>query len=57
MNNAILAATRRARIFQRAETINPFSAPPAWQSALCKYQDRKPRPPPGTVIAISLQRL
>ena len=52
MNNAIIAATRRARLFERAELLDPFSAPPVWQSALSAYQERRPRPPPGTVIAM-----
>jgi hypothetical protein len=52
VNNAIIAAARRARVLQSAETINPFDSPPAWRSALREHQERKPRPPPGTTIAI-----
>jgi hypothetical protein len=50
VNNTIIAATRRARTFQRTELLDPFGSPPAWQSALSQYQER--RPPPGTVIAV-----
>jgi hypothetical protein len=52
VNNAILAAARRARVFQRTELLDPFSSPPDWQSALREYQERRPRPPPSTVIAV-----
>jgi hypothetical protein len=54
VNNAIRirAAVHRARIFQTAGAINPFDSPPHWQSALHAYQERRPRPPPGTVIAV-----
>jgi hypothetical protein len=51
MDNAIIAAERRSRAFQRAE-IDPFSAPAPWRSALHEYRQRTPRPPPGTVIAV-----
>jgi hypothetical protein len=51
MNNAIIAATRRARVFERAEPINPFDSPPAQRSALHEYYRRQPPRPPGTVIA------
>jgi hypothetical protein len=52
VNNAILAATRRARTFERAEAINPFSSPPPWRAALREYQERQPPRPPGKVVAI-----
>ena len=47
----IHAALHRARAFHRAE-IDPFRSPPDWQSALRKYQERRPPPTPGTVIAV-----
>jgi hypothetical protein len=52
VNNAIIAATRRARIFQAAETINPFDAPSVGRSALHEFRQRRPRPRPGTTVAI-----
>jgi hypothetical protein len=52
MTNAILAATRRARVFERTERLDPFSAPIAQRSALHEYCQRQPRPPPGKVIAV-----
>jgi hypothetical protein len=42
----------RDRLIRAADTINPFDAPPGWQSALHEYRQRTPPPPPGTVIAI-----
>jgi hypothetical protein len=43
-----------ARAFREgAETFDlSFGSPPAWQSALREYQERKPRRPPSKAIAI-----
>ena len=45
----------RARAFREgAETFDlSFGSPPAWQSALREYQERKPRRPPSKAIAIN----
>jgi hypothetical protein len=47
-------ATQRARAFRaRAETFDlSLGSPPAWQSALREYRERKPRRPPGKAVAI-----
>ena len=47
-------ARHRARAFREgAETFDlSFGSPPAWQSALREYQERKPRRPPSKTIAI-----
>jgi hypothetical protein len=52
MDNAIIAALHRARVFERAEPINPFNAPPDWQSALSTYRDCQPTRPLGQTIAV-----
>jgi hypothetical protein len=48
-------ARHRARAFREgAETFDlSFGSPPAWQSALREYQERKPRRPPSKAIAIN----
>ena len=46
-------ARHRARAFrERAETFDLSLGPPAWQSALREYRERKPRRPPSKAIAI-----
>jgi hypothetical protein len=47
-------AIQQARAFRgRADTFDiSLGSPPAWQSALRTYLDRKPRPRPGTTVAI-----
>jgi hypothetical protein len=45
-------AKHRARTFQ-ADTFDlSFGSPPAWQSALREYRERKSRRPPSKTIAI-----
>jgi len=45
-------ARHRARAF-RADTFDlSFGSPPAWQSALREYRERKPQQPPSKAIAI-----
>jgi hypothetical protein len=48
-------ARHRARAFREgAETFDlSFGSPPAWQSALREYQERKPQRPPSKAIAIN----
>jgi hypothetical protein len=47
-------AIQQARAFRgRVDTFDiSLGSPPDWRSALREYQDRKPRPPPGTTVAV-----